>query len=353
LSPFGCPLDSRFRVATVSRVGSRAICASSRTRRLSPLRAADFCLVFCGLLVFAYALTFVTWSTGTEVAAAGGGPAVSASTTTAAQFRTHVDMVLVTVTVFEGRQLVRGLPRAAFRIFEDDVTRPIAYFASENVPLELLVAIDVSSSLRKAIGRVKADASYFVSALPPTSDVTLVSFNDEWHTLSEPPASAAARVQAIAPLAPYGMTSLYDALTHSFDVLGQQLTRRGVVVFTDGEDTASHTTVEAVEQRAETSDAVMYLIGHGQALTCTDLRDLCKRLANKSGGRAFFPKRPEQMREAFETILEELSSQYLLAYQPRQDHPDGKWHRIRVEVRDGHYDVRTRQGYRHGPPAPR
>lgn len=293
-------------------------------------------------------MTLVTWSAATEVVDGRGARSPVAVGSAAAQFRTQVDMVLVTATVFQGRQLVRGLPREAFRIFEDDVSRPVAYFASENVPLELLVAIDVSSSLRKAMGQVKADATYFVSALPPTSDVTLVSFNDEWHTLSEPSASVAARVQAIAPLAPYGMTSLYDALTHSFDVLGQQLARRGVVVFTDGEDTASHTTREAVERRAETSDAVMYVIGHGQALTCTELKELCQRLATKSGGRAFFPKRSDQMRQAFETILEELSAQYLLAYRPRADNPDGKWHRIRVEIRDGRYDVRTRQGYRYG-----
>jgi VWFA-related protein len=114
-----------------------------------------------------------------------------------------------------------------------------------------------------------------------------------------------------------------------------------------GEDTASHTTCDAVERRAEASDAVVYMIGHGQALTSVDLTELCERLAIRSGGRAFFPKCPKQMRQAFETILDELSSQYLLAYQPRSQGPDGKFHRIRVEATGGHYDVRTRQGYRY------
>jgi len=289
-------------------------------------------------------MTLVSWSATTGIAQ----PAPVQHAVAAAQFSTRVDMVLVTATVFRGRHLVRGLPREAFRIFEDDVSRPVAYFASENVPLELLVGIDVSSSMRKAIGQVKDNASYFVAALPPSTELTLVSFNDEWHALSEPSTPLSARLEAIAPLAPYGMTSLYDVLVHSFDVLGRQLSRRGIVVFTDGEDTASHTSSDVVEQRSEISDAVVYLIGHGQALGSVDLKELCERLAARSGGRAFFPRAADQMRQAFNTILEELSSQYLLAYEPRAKGPDGKWHRIRVEIADGDYEVRTRQGYRYG-----
>jgi Ca-activated chloride channel family protein len=72
------------------------------------------------------------------------------------------------------------------------------------------------------------------------------------------------------------------------------------------------------------------------------LKRLCERLAHKSGGRSFFPRRVENLGEIFDQILEELSNQYFLTYPvPRSD---DKWHRIRVEAGDGHYEVRHRQG---------
>ncbi len=268
------------------------------------------------------------------------------STFTHPQFSTRVDMVQVTAIVFDGRRPVRGLPREAFRVFEDDVPRPLVHFAAEQAPLELFVAIDVSSSVRKVMGQIKENSARLLTSLPPTSSVTLVSFNDELQVLANRSAPPLACLQAIAPLAPFGMTSLYDLLVHSFDVLGQEIGRRGIVVLTDGEDTASRTPSEVVEQRAETSDAFVYVIGHGQALQSPELKELCERLADKSGGRAFFPRRPTQVQEAIDTVLEELSSQYLLVYQPRLKNPDDKWHRIRVEAVGG-YDVRTRQGYRY------
>jgi hypothetical protein len=95
-----------------------------------------------------------------------------------------------------------------------------------------------------------------------------------------------------------------------------------------------------VERRADSSDAVIYMIGQGQAIDLPPLKALCERLAKKSGGRAFFPRRIEDLGATFDEIIEELSNQYLLTYSP--PHDDDKWHKIRVEVGDGHYDVRTR-----------
>jgi Ca-activated chloride channel family protein len=273
--------------------------------------------------------------------------AIRSAAPIAAQFSSRVDLVQVTATVLDGRRFVRGLPREAFRVFEDDVSRPVVHFAATDVPMELFVAVDVSSSMRKVIGQVKENAAHFLAALPAGHQVTLVSFNDEWHVLTEPPMPLEAQLEAIAPLAPFGRTSLYDVMLHSFDSLGQQVGRRAVVLFTDGEDTASQASSETVERRAETSDAVVYVVGHGQALKSPDLKELCERLASKSGGRAFFPHEMDQLREAFDTIVDEMSSQYLIVYEPRSKAPDGKWHRIRVEAADLRYEVRARQGYRY------
>jgi Ca-activated chloride channel family protein len=251
-----------------------------------------------------------------------------------------VGMVQVTVSVLDGTRFVRGLPRSAFRVLEDDVRQPISYFGSQNTSLELVAAVDISDSMTNAIGEVKEVVKRFLSALRPSDRVKLVVFNENFFL---PPAQdLAGMLSAVDSLAPWGMTALHDTIIRSFDLLGKRQGRRGMVVFTDGADTASHSTAEAAERRADSSDAVLYMVGLGQAADSPELRKLCERLARKSGGRAFFPRRIEDLAETFNQILEELSNQYFLTYPvPRSD---DKWHRIRVEVSDGRFQVRHREG---------
>jgi Ca-activated chloride channel family protein len=255
------------------------------------------------------------------------------------------DAVHVTVTVLDNNQFVRWLPREAFRVFEDDVPQPIDYFAAETSPLELVIGVDVSASMVGAIDQVKENVKTFVSALRPADRVTLALFNENFFVLTRPSVDLAGRLKALDHLAPWGSTSLHEALVRSFDLLGRQARRRGLVIFTDGDDTSSRIPREAVERRSETSDAVVYLIGQGRAVGSASLKDLCGRLATTSGGRAFFPRQIEELRGAFDAILEEMSNQYLLSYAPPSPTRDATFHRIRVEVAGG-YQVRARQGYR-------
>lgn len=257
-----------------------------------------------------------------------------------------VDIVQVTVSVLDGPQFVRGLERDAFRVYEDDVAQPITYFAAENIPLELVTAVDVSESMTLSIDGVKENVKRFLSALRPSDRVTVVGFNENFFVLARPSVDLPTRLKAVDRLAAWGMTSLHDILIRSFDLLGAQPGRRGLVVFSDGEDTASRVPRETVERRAETSDAVLYMIGQGRAIQSATLKDLCERLAQKSGGRAFFPRQMDELRVAFDQILEELSNQYLLGYVPPSQKRDSTWHRIRVEVAGGKHEVRARQGYR-------
>ncbi len=257
-----------------------------------------------------------------------------------------VDIVHVTVTVLDGAQFAGGLERNAFRVYEDDVQQPITYFAAGDIPLELLAGIDISESMAASIDEMKENARRFLSALRPPVRVTLTAFNDNFFVLARPSADLAARLQAVDQLAPFGSTALHDTLLRSFALLGNQSGRRGIVLFTDGDDRSSRVPREAVERRAETSDAVLYMIGQGRAIESPALKDLCERLAQKSGGRAFFPRTMNEVRAVFDEILAELSHQYLLGYVPPSARRDSTWHRIRVEVGDGRYQVRARQGYR-------
>jgi len=248
--------------------------------------------------------------------------------------------------VLDNGRLVRGLPREAFKVLDDGRAQPISHFASENVPLELIVGIDVSGSMTDSMAAVKDHVKRFLSALRPTDQVTLVAFNENSFVLARPSADLATRLRAVDRVAPWGMTALHETIIRSFGLLGTNPGRRGLVIFTDGEDTTGRVTREAVERRAESSDAVFFMIGQGRAIGMPGLKALCESLAQRSGGRAFFPADMEGLRATFDEIIEELSSQYLVTYDPPANARDGAWHQIRVEVGDGHYTVRARQGYR-------
>ena len=260
-----------------------------------------------------------------------------------------VDVVHITASVTDGGgHFVRGLPRDGFRVFEDGVRQTITHFAAENIPLEIIVAIDVSGSMTDAIDQVKAAVKKFVSALRPQDRVSIIGFNDNVFTVARPNADLAARLKAVDRLAPWGGTALYDVIAQAIDQLDRQAGRRVLVVFTDGEDLNSHITLAAAERRLEGSDVVMYGIGQGQAQTHSELRSLLERFTQKSGGRAFFDNVGE-LDITFSAILEELSNQYLLGYVPTDGRKDGRWRAVKVELPGKDYRIRARQGYRATP----
>ena len=257
-----------------------------------------------------------------------------------------VDVVQVTVTVTDGRgRFVQGLPRSSFHVSEDGHPQTISHFTAENLPLELIVAVDISGSMTPAMPQLKRAVREFLGAVPSGNQVTLMGFNDTVFTLTRKTTSPADRMKAVDRLAPWGSTALYDVIVRAVDMLGRQPGRKAIVVFTDGEDQGSHTTLADAERRLQASDVTLYMIGQGRGVTRDYLKTIMERLATPTGGRALFTDSVAQLRDAFADLLDELSNQYLLGY-PRPDVPrDGTWRRIEVEV-DGHSEVRARQGYR-------
>jgi VWFA-related protein len=100
-----------------------------------------------------------------------------------------------------------------------------------------------------------------------------------------------------------------------------------------------------VERRLQASDVTLYMIGQGRGVSVERLKQVMQRLALPTGGRVFTTDHIDQLQGAFEQLLDELSNQYLLGYQPTNDRRDNTWREIRVEV-EGQKNVRARQGYR-------
>jgi Ca-activated chloride channel homolog len=260
--------------------------------------------------------------------------------------RVDVDVVQVTVTVSDGRgKFVRSIPQSAFHVFEDGHPQAVTHFTSEDVPLELIAAIDISGSMAPAMPKLKTAVKQFLGDVPPQDQVTLLGFNDNIFTLTRKATDPAERVKAVDRLAPWGSTALYDVLLRGVEMLGRQTGRKALVVFTDGEDQGSHATINDVERRLQSSDVTLYMIGQGRGVTMEPLKRIMERLSVPTGGRALFTDSIDELHAAFADLLDELSNQYLLGYQSTNSRRDDAWRKIKVDV-DGHHDVRARQGYR-------
>ena len=257
-----------------------------------------------------------------------------------------VDAVQVTVTVTDDRgKPVGRLPRDAFRVYEDDRPQTITAFASEEVPLEVVVAVDTSGSMAPAIGKLRAAVREFLLAIPEGNVVTLQGFNDTVFSIARRATTPEERARDVDRLAPWGATALYDAILLAAESLGARAGRKAIVVFTDGEDSASRVALDDVERRLEASDITLYMIGQGRGLTHDNLQRIMQRLAAPTGGRVFSTDDIDDLQGAFAELLDELSNQYLLSYQTTNAARDSAWRAIRVEV-DGYRNVRARDGYR-------
>ncbi|HUR36145.1 MAG TPA: VWA domain-containing protein [Vicinamibacterales bacterium] len=263
--------------------------------------------------------------------------------------RVNVEAIQVTVTVTDDAgRFIGGIPRPAFRVFEDGKPQPVTYFASEDVPLELIVAVDISGSMTTSMVKLKKAVKDFLLAVPPKDQVTLLGFNDSVFALTRKTTDPQERVRAVDRLAPWGATALYDVIIRATDMLGKQVGRKALVVFSDGEDQGSHVALEDVERKLQASDVTLYMIAQGRGISQDYLRKTMQRLTVPTGGRTFTTDSVDQLHGAFEELLDELSNQYLLGYQPSNGVRDDTWREIKVEV-DGHPNVRARQGYRAAP----
>jgi len=247
--------------------------------------------------------------------------------------------------VHDHGRFIKGLPASAFKIAENGVPQKITHFSSEGSPLELVIAVDVSESMTPSMPQLKAAVKKFLSALGPKDQVTLSAFNDSLFTLTRRDTTPEQRLRAVDKLSPWGGTALYDVIIRGLQQLSKQPGRRVLVVFSDGDDKSSHSTIEAVDRAVRATDATLFMVALGKGVKNLAIKGNIERLVEMSGGRALFVDRAEQLDEPFAEIVEELSNQYLLGYESTNPKRDGTWREIKLDLPNHRYTVRARQGY--------
>lgn len=260
--------------------------------------------------------------------------------------RVRADAVLVPVIVRQRNQFVRGLKPRDFELAEDGVAQRIASVAAEDAPLDLVVAVDISGSMEQALPDVRSAVKRLLSKLRPGDAATLLGFNDTTFIVAQRETDPRTREDAVDLLTAWGGTALYDATVRALDLVGRQWGRKGVVIFSDGDDRDSLVLRDAAMARVQASDAVLYAVGFGMGATMPQLRRSLETYAASTGGHAFFPRDARELDEVFDAIVAELANQYVLSYSPLDSTHDDRWRSIKVRVRSGKYSVRSRSGYR-------
>src|SRR5260370_28854429 len=174
-------------------------------------------------------------------------------------FRSGVQVVSLFVTVTDAqRRLVPDLVQDDFEILDNDKPQPITLFESLVQPITVVVMLDTSGSMTGTIGLLRQAAEQFLIRLFPGDKAKVGAFNDKIQVSSSFSSDRDDLVSDVKNLDYGNGTRLYDALLLSLDELKGIEGRRVVLVFTDGDDTASHVGLGSRIDRAPAHDGLVY-----------------------------------------------------------------------------------------------
>jgi Ca-activated chloride channel family protein len=271
---------------------------------------------------------------------ASGGMAAQTPT-----FSSAVETVRVDALVTDGHGPIAGLQASDFEVFDDDVTQTVDLVAFQQLPLNVVLALDTSGSVSgERLEALRAASLAVLDELKGEDKAALLVFSNALWVRAGLTAQTE-RVRAALEEAPVsGDTALIDA-TYVAMVLGESDAGRAlVIVLSDGDDTASFLTPESVLETARRSDVVVYGVSVAGARRTSFLRDLCAQ----TGGRLLSAGPTKKIGETFLEVLAEFRHRYLLSYVP-QGVPKGGWHRLVVRVKKRHANIEARPGYLSGP----
>jgi len=284
-----------------------------------------------------------------------------------AQIREKVEVQLVNVylTAFDSKgKFVTDLQSNDLILKEDGVPQSISTFTNllhdsdklgeAGVPLTVALVVDTSQSMAEAItGQqqkidiVKNAAFRIVDELRPDDQLTLISFHDTAEeTLALTSDIKQIKEDLLFEDVVGGNTALLDAIYFALQKIKTAFGRKLIVVCSDGEDTSSVLRFDEVLNNLIASDVTLLAFGT-MGLGSSSLRGhfTLQKLAEESGGYAFFPTSLKELDSVMDRLRESMRSQYSLAYHPTRSAADGTWRKIEIVSKRGGLKLRYRQGY--------
>jgi VWFA-related protein len=280
-------------------------------------------------------------------------------------FRTGTHLVPLNVTVTDpNNQFVKGLTASDFAVFEDGIQQQVEFFETTDVPLDLIILLDTSSSMSDKMDVVHEAAVGFLRGLREGDRGAVVAFADGVDVLQELTSDRQALEGAVRRTVARGATSLYNAIYISLKqfgggtAAGDSIRRQAIAVLSDGEDTSSLVTFDDVLALARKSGVGIYpialqskyaasrLASTGQRRYFSESEYSLRMLAQETGAQAFFPLQIFELEDVYAAIAAELSFQYSIAYASANSRADGRFRRIVVRIASRpELRLRTRTGY--------
>ncbi|MGB8916545.1 MAG: VWA domain-containing protein [Candidatus Sulfotelmatobacter sp.] len=283
-----------------------------------------------------------------------GDPGADAGDIPRIRVGTNEVNVVFTVTDKHGKR-VTDLKQGDFRIVDDNKAADEirSFHAETNLPLQVGLLIDASNSVRD---RFKFEQESAIEFLNQTvrrgyDQAMVVGFDATPEVTQDFTDNTEKLAHGVRELRPGGGTALYDALYYACrDKLLKKAqagaTRRAIILLSDGEDNLSHVTREEAIEMAQRADAIVYTISTNVSGTKGAGDKVMERIADATGGRAFFPFQIRDVANAFAEIQDELRSQYAVSYKPADFKADGHFRTIEIVASDRkNFRVRARRGY--------
>ena len=278
------------------------------------------------------------------------GPRLAAGPAPAREsvFKSGVELVALNVIVTDTSQrFVSNLLEHDFEVLEDGTPQPISFFATGQVPLDLVLLIDTSASMGILRPTVQGAARDFLRVLRPEDRGAVAGFNEHLTVLQDLTSDAAALDGAVRRAGASGNTALYTSLYVALRQFGRpayqasEVRRQAIVVVTDGEENTSGLGFEALEEEARSRGVAVYpiMLQTDTLLARERLegrlrppRAAIRQLAVETGALAYFPRSVADIPGIYRAISAELTNQYSIAYQPIRTGRDRVLHHVAVRV---------------------
>jgi Ca-activated chloride channel homolog len=343
-------------------------------------------------------LLLATLTAVTAAAVAVAGAQASSQGDQGFRFKSGVELVNVTATVSDDNgYFVSGLTKDDFTVFEDGLQQEITNFSNERVPVSLGILLDTSGSMtpEKMASARRAIDRFVYDLLDKNDELFFMQFASVPDLLQGWTYDRRAISRAVAEVSAEGGTAMYDAVARALPIASDgRNQKKAILLISDGNDTNSRTSVGALRNMIRESEVMVYALGvdgndvstytpqqprqpsgprfpiplprgrgrfpgfpfspqigfppiggvWGRAGNEHVNENALRAITDDTGGRTEIVRGFADLPAATEHIADELSKQYYLGYN-NAGKKDGKWHAIKVEVRNRHYTVRARKGY--------
>ena len=265
-----------------------------------------------------------------------------------ANLRMDVQMVQIPVTVTDlrGKPLL-DLHKSDFRVFEDEIEKPISAFFSSDAPVSAGVVFDSSRSMKNRLNEARESVEQFLHTGSEGDEFFLIRFSDKAQLLSPFTRDIGEISRHLNSIEAKGWTALVDSIMLAAHQSRKATNQRKVLlVISDGGDNNSRYSLPELISALREADVRVYAIG------LIDRPQYLERICEETGGRAVWVRKLTDLPETMGHLSLEMRSEYVVGYTPETAHNDGRYHKVRIAVQPPAGIAHVRTSWRRGYVAP-